>query len=88
MKCRVCGQPASINLRSYKTALCDADFITFFEKRVRSTIDKYHLIVEGDTPIVAVSGGKDSLALWHLMNKLGIACDGIYIDLVRFLPVY
>jgi tRNA-5-methyluridine54 2-sulfurtransferase len=81
MKCRVCGQPASINLRSYKTALCDKDFITFFEKRVRSTIDKYHLIVEGDTPIVAVSGGKDSLALWHLMNKLDIACDGIYIDL-------
>ena len=81
MKCRVCGQPASINLRSYKTALCDTDFIAFFEKRVRSTIDKYHLIVEGDVPIVAVSGGKDSLALWHLMNKLGIACDGIYIDL-------
>jgi uncharacterized protein (TIGR00269 family) len=81
MKCRVCGQPASINLRSYKTALCDSDFITFFEKRVRTTIDKYHLIVEGDVPIVAVSGGKDSLALWHLMNKIGIACDGIYIDL-------
>ena len=81
MKCRVCGQPASINLRSYKTALCDSDFITFFEKRVATTIKKYRLIAEGDVPIVAVSGGKDSLSLWHLMNKLGIPCDGIYIDL-------
>jgi len=81
MKCRVCGQPASINLRSYKTALCDSDFIAFFEKRVATTIKKYHLIAEGDVPIVAVSGGKDSLSLWHLMNKLGIPCDGIYIDL-------
>ncbi|MBA4390094.1 MAG: TIGR00269 family protein [Syntrophus sp. (in: bacteria)] len=81
MKCRVCGQPASINLRSYKTALCDSDFIAFFEKRVATTIKKYRLIAEGDVPIVAVSGGKDSLSLWHLMNKLGIPCDGIYIDL-------
>ncbi len=81
MKCRVCGQPASINLRSYKTALCDSDFLSFFEKRVKTTIEKYNLIAEGDRPIVAVSGGKDSLSLWHLLNKLGIACDGIYIDL-------
>jgi uncharacterized protein (TIGR00269 family) len=81
MKCRVCGQPASINLRSYKTALCDSDFLSFFEKRVRTTIEKYRLITEGDIPIVAVSGGKDSLSLWYLMNKLGIECDGVYIDL-------
>ncbi len=81
MKCRVCGQPASINLRSYKSALCDSDFISFFEKRVRTTIQKYRLITEGDVPVVAVSGGKDSLSLWHLMNKLGIASDGVYVDL-------
>lgn len=81
MKCRVCGQPASINLRSYKYALCDKDFVAFFEKRVLTTIRKYHLIQEGDSPIVAVSGGKDSLSLWWLMNRLGFACDGMYVDL-------
>lgn len=81
MKCRVCGQPASINLRSYKTALCDSDFLSFFEKRVKTTIEKYHLITESARPIVAVSGGKDSLSLWYLLNKLHIPCDGIYVDL-------
>jgi tRNA(Ile)-lysidine synthase TilS/MesJ len=81
MKCRVCGQPASINLRSYKYALCNSDFLSFFKKRVQTTIKKYRLITEGDIPIVAVSGGKDSLSLWHLMNNLDIPCDGIYIDL-------
>ncbi len=62
-------------------ALCDKDFIPFFEKRVRTTIDKYHLITEGDVPIVAVSGGKDSLSLWQIMNRIGIPSDGIYVDL-------
>ncbi len=81
MKCRVCGQPASINLRSYKYALCNSDFISFFKKRVQTTIKKYRLITEGDMPIVAVSGGKDSLTLWHLLNNIDIPCDGIYIDL-------
>jgi len=30
---------------------------------------------------VAVSGGKDSLGLWQLLNRLGYPADGIYIDL-------
>ncbi|HNS14256.1 MAG TPA: ATP-binding protein [Syntrophorhabdaceae bacterium] len=81
MKCRVCGKPASINLRSYKTALCEEDFIAFLEKRVSTTIKKYRLIDEADKPVVAVSGGKDSLSLWYMMNRLGYAADGIYVDL-------
>jgi tRNA-5-methyluridine54 2-sulfurtransferase len=81
MKCRVCGKPANISLKSYSTALCSEDFASFFEKRVLTTINKYKLIQEGDKPIIAVSGGKDSLALWHIVNKLGFAVDGIYVDL-------
>jgi tRNA-5-methyluridine54 2-sulfurtransferase len=81
MKCRVCGKPANISLKSYSTALCSEDFTSFFEKRVLTTINKYKLIQEGDKPIIAVSGGKDSLALWHIVNKLGFAVDGIYVDL-------
>ncbi len=81
MKCRVCGKPASISLKSYNTALCAKDFTSFFEKRVLSTINKYSLIDDNDAPIVAVSGGKDSLALWHIINKLGFPADGVYVDL-------
>ncbi|HOW54217.1 MAG TPA: ATP-binding protein, partial [Syntrophorhabdaceae bacterium] len=45
------------------------------------TIRKYRLIGKDDRPVVAVSGGKDSLSLWHLLNSTGIASDGIYVDL-------
>lgn len=81
MKCRVCGQDAHISLRSYNTALCSQDFISFLEKRVFDTIQKYNLIGNNDTPIVAVSGGKDSLSVWHILNKLGYKADGVYVDL-------
>jgi len=81
MKCRVCGQEAHISLRSYNTALCSQDFLFFLEKRVSDTIQKYHLIEKIDTPIVAVSGGKDSLSVWHILNRLGYRADGVYVDL-------
>lgn len=81
MKCRACGQTASISLRSHKTAFCDTHFIAFFEKRVSTTIRRYRLIGETDRPVVAVSGGKDSLSLWLLLTKMGIAADGVYVDL-------
>ncbi len=44
MKCRVCGKQANIRLPQYNTALCNDDFIGFFEKRVLGTINKYGLI--------------------------------------------
>ncbi len=35
----------------------------------------------GERVIVAVSGGKDSLALWELLVELGYAADGLYLGL-------
>lgn len=81
MKCKICGQTASIALRSHKTAFCDTHYIIFFERRVQTTIRRYGLIRAGDKPVVAVSGGKDSLSLWVLLQRMGIAADGIYVDL-------
>src|SRR5438093_9431083 len=34
-----------------------------------------------DRPLVAISGGKDSLALWHALTRLGYQADGMYIRL-------
>lgn len=81
MKCRVCGAEACINLKAYNTALCPDDFIAFLERRVSNTIQKYRLFEEDDPLVVAVSGGKDSLSVWHLLTKLGYKADGVYVDL-------
>jgi len=81
MKCKICGQTASINLRSHKTAFCDTHFVTFFEKRVNTTIRRYKLIGDDDRPVVAVSGGKDSLSLWVFLTRMGYAADGVYVNL-------
>jgi tRNA-5-methyluridine54 2-sulfurtransferase len=81
MKCRVCGNQASISLKAYNTALCDDDFVEFLERRVATTIRKYGLLDGKDRPVVAVSGGKDSLSLWYILTKLGYEADGMYVNL-------
>lgn len=81
MKCRVCGESAIISLKAYSTALCAPHFISFLENRTHSTIKKYQLIENGERPIVAVSGGKDSLSVWYMLNRLGYPADGVYIHL-------
>jgi tRNA-5-methyluridine54 2-sulfurtransferase len=81
MKCRVCGNQAHLALRAYNTALCAKDFTAFLEKRVLQTINKYNLIGDEEKTLVAVSGGKDSLALWSILTRLGFEADGFYISL-------
>ena len=81
MKCRTCGKEANIRLSAYNTALCADDFLIFLERRVTRAIQKYNLIDKADSPLVAVSGGKDSLSLWYILNNAGFPADGIYIDL-------
>jgi len=39
------------------------------------------MLREGDRVLVAVSGGKDSLALWDLLADLGYDADGLYLGL-------
>ena len=39
------------------------------------------MLVPGERVLVAVSGGKDSLALWDVLLDLGYAADGLYLGL-------
>ena len=39
------------------------------------------MIRPGERVLVAVSGGKDSLGLWHLLRQLEYQADGLYIGL-------
>ena len=84
-RCRVCGAPAYARLEYANLQLCRDDFVRFFERRVERTVERYGMFERGSRVAVAVSGGKDSVALlhslWKLRGKLGVELVAITIDL-------
>ena len=80
-KCRKCGNKAIINMRQHKLPLCKGHFIEWVVEQTRRTIKKYKMFGPEDKILVAVSGGKDSLALWDILHQLGYQADGLYISL-------
>ncbi len=81
MKCRKCQDNAVINMRQHHLALCKAHYLEWFEAQTLRFIEKYKMIAPQEQVLVAVSGGKDSLALWDVLQRLEFAADGIYIHL-------
>ena len=81
MKCRKCGEKASVNMRQHKLALCRDHFLEWLPEQTERFIQKYSMFVRGDRILVAVSGGKDSLSLWDLLTTLGYRADGLYLGL-------
>ena len=81
MFCRICARKASINIRHHNLSLCKGHFVERFFKETESTIKKFDMFTKADRVLVAVSGGKDSLALWFILTKLGYNTTGLYINL-------
>jgi len=81
MRCRMCGQPAVLRLRAYRLNLCPRCLREFVTRRVQKAIKEYRLLEPGEKVMVAVSGGKDSLSLWDLLDRLGYPTLGFYINL-------
>jgi len=81
MKCTVCKGPAVIDARRHNANFCPAHFIAHCEEQVRRAVHQFGMIDSGERVLVAVSGGKDSLALWDLLVRLGFAADGLYLGL-------
>ena len=81
MKCTVCRAPAVIDLRRHNANFCPEHFVAHCEEQVRRAISHFHMIGPGERVLVAVSGGKDSLALWDLLVRLGYEPDGLYLGL-------
>jgi uncharacterized protein (TIGR00269 family) len=84
MKCRKCGAAAAIELRRHNAAFCAPDFQEFFRNQVREAIRKYRMFTTEERVLVAVSGGKDSLALWDVLIDEGYTTTGLYLDLGIF----
>ena len=81
MKCRVCRGPAVIDLRAHNANFCSEHFVDFCREQVARAIKRFDMLAPTDRVLVAVSGGKDSLALWDILLDLGYDADGLVIGL-------
>lgn len=81
MKCRVCKGPGVIDVRRQNANYCRDHFLRMCRDQVAKAIDQFAMIQPGDRVLVAVSGGKDSLAVWDILRELGYDADGFCIGL-------
>ncbi len=81
MKCRVCRGPAVIDVRRHNANFCREHFLRLCRDQVARAIKQFDMLGPDDRVLVAVSGGKDSLALWDLLIELGYSADGFCIGL-------
>jgi uncharacterized protein (TIGR00269 family) len=83
MNCTKCptSTRAVIGLPRHNAAFCKACFTTFVHEQVARAIKAFKMFTPEDRILVAVSGGKDSLALWHILLALGYRADALYVNL-------
>jgi len=80
VKCKYCGEQAYVWVSRAGGPLCRKHLIQLVEKGVEKTVRKFRML-EGVRKLgVAVSGGKDSVALLHIIHRL-------YGDKVRLLGI-
>lgn len=81
MRCKKCHEKAVIGLPRHNAAFCKPCFTGFVHDQVARAIKSERMFGPKDRILVAVSGGKDSLALWDILLKLGYRADALYVDL-------
>src|SRR6266508_3814629 len=81
MRCKRCRGPIVIEVRRHNAAFCRDCFFHYVGQQVTRAIAKHRMLAPTDRVLVAVSGGKDSLALWDLLLQLGYQTDGLYLGL-------
>jgi len=70
-----------IDVRRQNANYCREHFLRMCRDQVAKAIDDFEMIAARERVLVAVSGGKDSLACWHLLRELGYEADGFVIGL-------
>lgn len=81
MKCKRCGATAAVKLPSHHAGFCPDCFELFFKRQVETAIRRHAMIAPGEKVLVAVSGGKDSLALLRVLSDLGHDVTGLHVHL-------
>lgn len=70
MKCDRCENSAVYSRKYSGESLCSDCFSNSILRKTAKTISKYNMIQNNELVCVAVSGGKDSLALLHVLSKM------------------
>ena len=80
-RCRSCKAPAVIDLARHNANFCAEHLIQLGNRQMAKAIEDYAMFSPRDRLLVAVSGGKDSLAVWDMLIEAGYQADGLYIGL-------
>jgi uncharacterized protein (TIGR00269 family) len=80
-KCKRCREPAVVEIRRHNAAFCQACFEHHFHEQVKRAIKSNEMLRPDDRVLVAISGGKDSLALWDVLLHLDYRASGLYLGL-------
>ena len=70
MKCDRCQNQAVYTKKIFRRKLCSTCFSNSIVRKTAKTISKYKMIKNNELVAVAVSGGKDSLALVKIMQEM------------------
>jgi len=70
MKCDKCENVAVYSRKYSGEHLCSGCFSDSILRKTAKTISKYNMIKNDEFVAVAVSGGKDSLVLLHILDKM------------------
>jgi uncharacterized protein (TIGR00269 family) len=81
VKCTRCRARAEVQLRAHNAAFCRPCFLFVFVRQVERAIAHERMFGKHERLLVAVSGGKDSLALWDVLADLGYDTTGLYVGL-------
>ncbi|EPR37016.1 PP-loop domain protein [Desulfovibrio sp. X2] len=81
MKCRRCKAPAQVKLPSHHTGFCPDCFFLFFSRQVAKAVKDHDMFGPDDRILVALSGGKDSLALANELKEQGYDVTGLHVYL-------
>lgn len=78
-KCNRCRGQAEVHLPSHHANFCPDCFVHFVRTAVTRGLKEVKF--QPRPLMVAVSGGKDSLAVWDLLHQLGYQTKGLHINL-------
>ena len=70
-----------MEVRRHNAAFCSPCFLRHCREQVSRTVEAFDMIRPGERVLVAVSGGKDSLALWDILLDAGVDAAGLYLGL-------